>query len=75
MTTLEIPLDDDLKDFALRQSRALGHASATAYIESLLAIERLRERKTHVDAMLQQATSDGTQPVDDEYWKRVESEI
>ena len=77
MTTLELELDEDLEAFLLRQSRARGFASPKAYVESLLAVERLRERPEHVTAMLQEAMDDssGTQEVDDEYWKRLEAEV
>jgi hypothetical protein len=77
MTTLELQLDEDLNSFVQRQSRARGHASAAAYVESLLAVERLRERPEHVAAMLQEALDDPNEPqvVDDNYWKRLEAEV
>ena len=77
MATLEIQLDDDLNAFVIRQCRMHGHASAAAYIESLLAIERLRSRPEHVAAMLQEALVDpsASQIVDDEYWRRLDAEV
>ncbi len=77
MTTLELELDDELNAFVLRQSRLQGHPSAAAYIESLLAIERLRSRPEHVAAMLQEALDDPSesQIVDDEYWRRLDAEV
>lgn len=77
MTTLELQLDDELNAFVLRQSRSQGHASAAAYIESLLAIERLRSRPEQVAAMLQEALDDPSEPqlVDDEYWRRLDAEV
>ena len=77
MATLELQLDDDLNAFVLRQSSTQGHASAAAYIESLLAIERLRSRPEHVDAMLQEAFDDPSEShlVDDEYWRRLDAEV
>ena len=77
MTALELQLDDELNAFVLRQSRLQGHASAAAYIESLLAIERLRSRPEHVAAMLQEVLDDPSesQIVDDEYWRRLDAEV
>jgi len=77
MATLELQLDDELNAFVLRQSSTQGHASAAAYIESLLAIERLRSCPEHVAAMLQEALDDSSEPqlVDDEYWRRLDSEV
>jgi hypothetical protein len=77
MTTLELPLDEDLHAFVIRQSQARGHASAAAYVESLLAMERMRERPEHVAALLQEALDDPDEPqvVDDGYWKRLEAEV
>ena len=77
MATLEIQLDDELNAFVIRQCRAQGHASAAAYIESLLAIERLRSRPEHVAALLQEALDDPSesQIVDDEYWRRLDAEV
>jgi hypothetical protein len=75
MTTLELELDDDLQAFVLRQSRSLGHPSAAVYIKSLLSLEKLRQRSPQVEALLKEAETDQTEPVDDAYWKRLESEI
>lgn len=77
MAIIELQLDDELNAFVIRQCRAQGHASAAAYIESLLAIERLRSRPGHVAAMLQAALDDPSesQIVDDEYWTRLDAEV
>lgn len=77
MTTLSIELDDDLNAFVLRRSGQQGHASAAAYIESLLAIERMRSRSDYVEAKLQEALDDPSefQIVDDGYWKRLDKEV
>ena len=77
MTTLRLELDDDLNAFVLRQSGKQGHASAAAYIESLLAVERMRSRPEYVATKLQEALDDSSnsQIVDDEYWKRVDAEV
>ncbi len=77
MATLELQLDDELNAFVLRQSSTQGHASAAAYIESLLAIERMRKRPDHVAAMLQEALDDASESkvVNDEYWTRTDAEV
>lgn len=75
MTTLEIQLNDDLHAFVLLQSRVRGHASPDAYIESLLAVDRLRNRAPQVDALLHAAKADKTLPVDEAYWHSLEAEI
>jgi len=77
MTTLELQLDDDLNAFVLRQSRERGFSCAADYVESLLAIERLKARPEWVAAKLQEALDDPSesQVVDDEYWKRLEVQV
>jgi hypothetical protein len=76
MTMLELQLDDDLQSFVMRQSRALGYASAAAYVESLLAMERLRSRSGLVNSLLQAASDDpATHPMDHDYWQRLEAEV
>jgi hypothetical protein len=75
MTTLELRLDDDLQAFVTRQSKVLGHPSTAAYIESLLAIEKLKHRASTVEAQLKEADGDQTELVDDEYWRRLESDV
>ena len=77
MTTLQLQLDDDLNAFVQRRSHAQGHSTAGAYIESLIAIERLKDRPQHVTALLQEALDDPMEAefVDDDYWKRLEAEV
>lgn len=75
MTTLELHLDDDLEAFVQKQSQSRGHASAAAYIQSLLAVERLRDRSMEVNEFLRESTPGKTQLVDDAYWKRLEAEV
>ncbi len=77
MTTLRLELDDDLNAFVNRRCGQQGHASAAAYIESLLAIERMRSRPDDIEEKLQEALDDpsDSQIVDDEYWKRLDEEV
>lgn len=77
MTTLELQLDDELGAFIERQWRSLGHPSAAAYVQSLLAVERLRNRSGEIVDWLRKADGESVDriDVDDAYWKRVEAEV
>ncbi len=75
MTTLELQLDDDLDLFVQQQSQARGYASGAAYIQSLLAVERLRGQTPQVNQRLAESTQGPTKLVDDAYWQRLETEV
>lgn len=77
MTTLELKLDDELKGFVERQAREGGHESAETYVESLLAIERLRARAERVTNSLMEviASDPSLREVDAGFWCTVEQQI
>ena len=77
MTTLELHLDDDLKNFVDRQSQLGGHSSPEAYVESLLAMEHMRSQSARITSLLVAAVEEDPNPqdVDDSFWAELKSEI
>ncbi len=77
MTTLELQLDDDMKGFVDRQSQIGGYSTPEAYIESLLAMERMRSQSERVMSLLVAAIEEDPNPreIDDQYWAELESQV
>lgn len=77
MTTLELHLDDDMKSFVEQQSLIEGHSSPEAYIEALLAMQRMRLQADRITPLLVAAIEEDPNPrvIDDQFWVELRTQI
>lgn len=73
MTTMNISLPDDMKDFVDQQVRARGYMSSSEYIRDLIRHER---ELADFRAKLQEGVNPGPViPADDDYFAALRSRI
>lgn len=77
MTTLELHLNDELKSFVEQQSRIEGHSSPEAYIEAVLAMQRMRSHADRITPLLVAAIEEDPNPrvIDDQFWVELRTQI
>ncbi len=73
---IQVPLTDRLKDFVEAEIAAGGHASASAYVLSLLKAARKRRPWAKVEALVLEGLNSG-EPVEvtPEFWKGLRREV
>ena len=73
MTTMNVSLPDNLKDFVDEQVEADGYASSSEYIRML--IRRERDQKRMRDLLLEGAASPQGEPVTPEYFEALREHV
>ena len=75
MTTLNISLPDQMKDFVDEQVGEHGYQSPSDYFQDLLREEQKRKAEEKLEELLQQGLASGTARMEDKDWEGIRSEL
>ena len=75
MTTLNISIPDQMKDFVDKQVDERGYESPSDYFQDLLRQEQKRKAEENLEQLLEQGLSSGTAEMDEEDWAGIRSEL
>ena len=75
MTTLNISLPDQMKDFVDEQVGERGYQSSSDYFQALLRDEQRRKAEEKLEELLRQGLSSGTATLDDKEWEGIRTDL
>jgi antitoxin ParD1/3/4 len=75
MTTLNISLPDQMKDFVDEQVGERGYQSPSDYFQDLLRKEQKRKAEEELEQLLEKGLSSGTAKMDEKDWADIRSEL
>ena len=75
MTTLNISIPDQMKDFIDKQVDERGYESPSDYFQELLRQEQKRKAEEKLEQLLEQGLSGGTAEMTEEDWVGIRSEL
>ena len=75
MTTLNISLPDQMKDFVDKQVDDHGYEGPSDYFQDLLREEQKRKAEEKLEQLLEQGLSSGTAEMNEEDWVGIRSEL
>jgi antitoxin ParD1/3/4 len=74
MTSMNVSLPEELKDFAEEQTKN-GYSTPSEYVRELIRADQRRRAKDKLDAMLIEGLRSGVSiPVDAKFWKELKAE-
>ena len=75
MTTLNISLPDQMKDFVDEQVGERGYQSPSDYFQALLRDEQRRKAEEKLEELLRQGLSSETATLDDKDWEGIRTDL
>lgn len=74
MATMNISLNDALRDFVQERVETSGFSNASDYVRSLIRADKERAAQARLEALLLEGLASGeAQPVDEAFWQKLQA--